>query len=66
MEAHDTGDRPAEAIAQSLKTNSITNSAELQKDTEKRVVKLTAKALAEKLERLQSERKSKLNRASKL
>lgn len=33
---------------------------------EKRVVKLTPKAFAEKLERLQNERKCKLNKASKL
>ena len=36
------------------------------KDKEKRVVTLTVKAFAEKLERLQKTRKAKLNKAGKL
>ncbi len=64
MDVRDAADRPAEAIGQSADSNIGANGADTQRDTEKRVVKLTAKAYAEKLERLQSDRKAKLNKAS--
>ena len=55
-----TGDANAELAAR--KASSVTGGGEMQ--TGKRVVKLTVKALAAKLESLQNERKSKLNKAS--
>lgn len=63
MESQETLDRPTEPSAES---NSVENGVDTLKDKEKRVVKLTAKAFADKLERLQSERKTKLNKAGKL
>ncbi len=66
-------DRPAEIIAQSTgenegehATDATNNDTDSQAVKPKRVVKLTAKALAEKLEKLQDERKTKLNKASKV
>lgn len=56
MESQETGDRPVEP-------STMVNTVEHVK--EKRVVKLTAKAFADKLERLQNERKTNLNKAGK-
>lgn len=59
VEERDTRDVPVEPSAD---LNSVELDAAVQK--EKRVVKLTAKAFSEKLERLHHERKSKLNKTS--
>lgn len=56
----------AEAVAQSAECNSKADGSGVLKEKEKRVVTLTAKAFEQKLERLQNDRKAKLNKASKL
>lgn len=66
MDVRETLDEPVEAIAQSVEINIDSDGAGARKDKQKRVVKLTAKALAEKLERLQASRKAKLNKAGNL
>ncbi len=58
--AMETGDAKTKLAAR--KASSVTGGGEIQ--TGKRVVKLTTKALAAKLESLQNDRKSKLNKAS--
>lgn len=63
METNETIDRPAEP---SVEINTIEHDNDAQTSKEKRVVKLTAKALADKLGRLQNERKTKLNKAASL
>ena len=47
-------------------SNNVANGADAQVDKEKRVVTLTAKAFVEKIERLQKDRRAKLNKASSL
>lgn len=56
----------AEVVAQSAEWNSKVNGSGMLKEKEKCVVTLTAKAFEQKLERLQNDRKAKLNKASKL
>lgn len=51
---------------QVLRCNSKADGPGVLKEKEKRVVTLTAKAFEQKLERLQNDRKAKLNKASKL
>lgn len=65
MNARELKDRPAEIIAQSTGENNgehaiaaANNDTDSQSVKPKRVIKLTAKALAEKFERLQDERKN--------
>lgn len=64
METYDVADKPSGPPPTVLK--SVVNGADAQRDKDKRVVKLTAKAFAEKLERLQKDRKAILNKASNL
>lgn len=66
MDALETLDEPVEAIVQSVEMNIDTDSIGAQKDKQKRVVKLTAKALAEKFQRLQASRKAKLHKEGRL
>ncbi|KAK0139489.1 hypothetical protein N1851_023681 [Merluccius polli] len=61
-----TSEEPIEAIMHPAEININSDGVGVLKDKEKRVVTLTAKAFAEKLERLQKTRKAKLNKAGKL
>ena len=61
-----TSEEPIEAIMHPAEINIYSDGVGVQKDKEKRVVTLTAKAFAEKFERLQKTRKAKLNKAGKI
>ena len=60
---YEISDKPTGPAADS---NNVANGTDAQGDKEKRVVTLTAKAFVEKIERLQKDRRDKLNKASRL
>lgn len=66
MDVHEAADRPIEAIAQSADSKINVNGADTQRDKERGVVKLTAKPYAEKLEKLQNDRKAKLHKGNNM
>lgn len=63
MEPAETEHRPMEALQLN---NGVLTDVDVQIDKQKRVVKLTPKAFVEKVERLQSDRKSVLTKATNL
>lgn len=66
MDTNKAADRPPEPAAESAVQSSNASKAGTHPEKEKRVVILTAKALAERLDRLQRDRKAKLNKANNL